>query len=47
MIIRGGENISPREIEEFLHTHEKVSDVQVRRARSQVRRTSVRVDPAA
>jgi fatty-acyl-CoA synthase len=29
MIIRGGENISPREIEEFLHTHEKVSDVQV------------------
>jgi fatty-acyl-CoA synthase len=25
MIIRGGENISPREIEEFLHTHEKVS----------------------
>ena len=29
MIIRGGENIYPREIEEFLHTHEKVSDVQV------------------
>jgi fatty-acyl-CoA synthase len=29
MIIRGGENISPREIEEFLHTHPKVSDVQV------------------
>jgi fatty-acyl-CoA synthase len=29
MIIRGGENISPREIEEFLHTHEKVSEVQV------------------
>jgi fatty-acyl-CoA synthase len=29
VIIRGGENISPREIEEFLHTHEKVSDVQV------------------
>ena len=29
MIIRGGENISPREIEEFLHTHEKVTDVQV------------------
>jgi hypothetical protein len=24
-----GENLSPREIEEFLHTHEKVSDVQV------------------
>jgi len=29
MIIRGGENISPRELEEFLHTHEKISDVQV------------------
>jgi fatty-acyl-CoA synthase len=29
MIIRGGENISPREIEEFLHTHPGVSDVQV------------------
>jgi len=29
MIIRGGENIFPREIEEFLYTHPKVSDVQV------------------
>lgn len=29
MIIRGGENIYPREIEEFLYTHVKVSDVQV------------------
>ncbi|MCG8504501.1 MAG: AMP-binding protein, partial [Sphingomonadales bacterium] len=29
MIIRGGENIYPREIEEFLHRHEKVQDVQV------------------
>ena len=29
MIIRGGENIYPREIEEFLHTHPDVSDVQV------------------
>jgi fatty-acyl-CoA synthase len=29
MIIRGGENIYPREIEEFLHTHEKISDVLV------------------
>jgi fatty-acyl-CoA synthase len=29
MIIRGGENISPREIEEFLHTHEAVSQAQV------------------
>ncbi len=29
MIIRGGENIYPREIEEFIYTHPKVSDVQV------------------
>jgi fatty-acyl-CoA synthase len=29
MIIRGGENIYPREIEEFLYTHPDVSDVQV------------------
>jgi fatty-acyl-CoA synthase len=29
MVIRGGENVYPREIEEFLYTHPKVSDVQV------------------
>ncbi len=29
MIIRGGENIYPREIEEFLYTHPKIKDVQV------------------
>ncbi|OYD07855.1 AMP-binding protein [Paludifilum halophilum] len=29
MIIRGGENIYPREIEEFLYTHPKIQDVQV------------------
>jgi len=29
MVIRGGDNISPREIEEFLHTHPDVQDVQV------------------
>ena len=29
MLIRGGENIYPREIEEFLYTHPAVSDVQV------------------
>jgi fatty-acyl-CoA synthase len=29
MIIRGGENVYPREVEEFLYTHPKVSDVQV------------------
>ncbi len=29
MIIRGGENVYPREIEEFLYQHPKISDVQV------------------
>jgi fatty-acyl-CoA synthase len=29
MLIRGGENVYPREIEEFLHTHPDVLDVQV------------------
>ncbi|HKI35598.1 MAG TPA: AMP-binding protein [Gemmataceae bacterium] len=29
MIIRGGENVYPREIEEYLHTHPAVLDVQV------------------
>ncbi len=29
MIIRGGENIYPKEIEEFIYTHPKVRDVQV------------------
>ena len=29
MIIRGGENIYPKEIEDFLYTHDKVRDVQV------------------
>jgi fatty-acyl-CoA synthase len=29
MIIRGGENVYPREIEEFLYTHSDVADVQV------------------
>ena len=29
MIIRGGENISPREVEEFLYTHPDVEDAQV------------------
>jgi len=28
MIIRGGENIYPKEVEEFLYTHQKISDVQ-------------------
>jgi fatty-acyl-CoA synthase len=29
MISRGGENIYPKEIEEFIYTHENVKDVQV------------------
>ncbi|WP_260635184.1 AMP-binding protein [Streptomyces angustmyceticus] len=29
MIIRGGENVYPREIEEFLYSHPKIADVQV------------------
>jgi len=29
MIIRGGENIYPKEIEEFFYTHPKISDVKV------------------
>lgn len=29
MVIRGGENVYPKEIEEFLYTHPSISDVQV------------------
>jgi fatty-acyl-CoA synthase len=29
MVIRGGENIYPREVEEFLHTHPDIEDAQV------------------
>jgi len=29
MVIRGGENIYPREVEEFLYTHPKIAEVQV------------------
>src|SRR5690348_15055378 len=29
MIIRGGENIYPREVEEFLYAHPKIADAQV------------------
>ena len=29
MVIRGGENLYPREIEEFLYTHPKIADVQI------------------
>ena len=36
MVIRGGENIYPREIEEFLYRHPQVQDVQVVRARPEI-----------
>ena len=29
MVIRGGENVYPREVEEFLHGHPQIQDVQV------------------
>jgi fatty-acyl-CoA synthase len=29
MVIRGGENLYPREIEEFLYRHPKIADVQI------------------
>jgi fatty-acyl-CoA synthase len=29
MVIRGGENVYPREVEEFLYTHPSIADVQV------------------
>jgi acyl-CoA synthetase (AMP-forming)/AMP-acid ligase II len=29
MVIRGGENLYPREIEEFLYRHPKIQDVQI------------------
>jgi fatty-acyl-CoA synthase len=29
MVIRGGENVYPREIEEFLYTHPDIADVQI------------------
>ena len=29
MVIRGGENVYPREVEEFLYRHPKIEDVQV------------------
>ena len=47
MVIRGGENIYPREIEEFLFTHPAVEQAsRRRRARSEVRRGAVRLDQA-
>ena len=48
MVIRGGENIYPREIEEFLYTHPDILDAQVIGVPDeQVRRGAVRLDPDA
>ena len=48
MVIRGGENIYPREIEEFLYGHPAVSDVQVIGVPGRaLRRGALRVGPAA
>ena len=48
MIIRGGENIYPREIEEFLHTHPKIADVYVVGVPdAKLGETVRRLDPAA
>jgi fatty-acyl-CoA synthase len=44
MVIRGGENVYPREIEEFLYRHPKVQDVQVVGVPDQIRRGAVRLD---
>ena len=43
MVIRGGENIYPREIEEFLYRHPKMQDVQVIGVPDEVRRGALRV----
>ena len=48
MVIRGGENVYPREIEEFLYTHPDILDAQVIGVPDeQVRRGAVRLDPDA
>ena len=39
MIIRGGENIYPREVEEFLHTHPEIMEAQVIDLKSSLCRT--------
>ena len=48
MVIRGGENVYPREIEEFLYTHPDILDAQVIGVPGrEVRRGAVRLDPDA
>ena len=47
MVIRGGENIYPREVEEFLYRHPKIADVQVFGVPDrEVRRGALRLDQA-
>lgn len=36
MVIRGGENLYPREIEELLHSHPAIAEVNVRRVKGRV-----------
>ena len=46
MVIRGGENVYPREVEEFLYTHPDVEDAQVIGVPdARVRRGDLRLDP--
>ena len=46
MVIRGGENLYPREIEEFLYRHPKIQDVQIFGvADDPLRRGALRLDP--
>ena len=48
MVIRGGENVYPREIEEFLYTHPDILDAQVIGVPdAQVRRGADGLGPAA
>ena len=48
MVIRGGENVYPREVEEFLYRHpEDRGRAGVRRARPEIRRGDLRLDQAA
>ena len=48
MVIRGGENVYPREVEEFLYRHPKIiGRAGVRRAGPEIRRGALRLDQAA
>ena len=48
MVIRGGENVYPREVEEFLYAHPAIEDVQVVGVPdAEVRRGAVRLGEAA